>query len=115
MIKKKGNELADLLHNMYLKETERTEVFGNLLDVLENVKNTHRVTAAALRDEYDKMQKKFADFSEKHPDVGVSLSPVSSCSTDDELAMSDSSDFSSNSTSLSSSFFSFLKKLLTFR
>jgi len=128
MIKKKGNELADLLHNMYLKETERTEVFGNLLDVLENVKNTHRVTAAALRDEYDKMQKKFADFSEKHPDVGVSLSPVSSCSTDDELAMSDSSDFnfgsvilddsilgnstrptSSNSTSLSSSFFSFLR------
>jgi len=123
MIKKKGNELADLLHNMYLKEIERTEVFSNLLDVLENVKNTHRVTAAALRDEYDKMQKKFADFSEKHPDVTFSLSPVSSCSTDDELAMSDSSDFnfgsviiedsvlgnSSNSPSLSSSFFSFLR------
>jgi len=58
MIKKKSNDLADLLYSMYLQEIERTDVFHNLLDVLENVKNTHRVTAGALQDEYQKAQKK---------------------------------------------------------
>lgn len=91
MIKKKSNELADLLYNMYLQEIERTDVFNNLLDVLENVKNTHRVTAGALQDEYEKAQKKLVDFSEKHPELDLSStsSPVSSCSSDEHLEMSD--------------------------
>jgi len=91
ILKKKGNELADLLHSLYLKETERTEVFNNLLDVLENVKNTHRVTANALQSEYDKAHKKCQDFSEKHPEADLSISSVSSCSTDEEIDISDCS------------------------
>lgn len=127
MVKKKSNELADLLHNMYLKEIERTENFNNLLDALQNVRNTHRVTAHALQDEYDKASKKYVDFAEKHPELDFSMSSVSSCSTDEELDVSDSSVLNfgrvslddsvlgnsrtgSPSTSISSSFFSFIRK-----
>jgi len=109
ILKKKGNELADLLHSLYLKETERTEVFNNLLDVLENVKNTHRVTANALQSEYDKAHKKCQDFSEKHPEADLSISSVSSCSTDEEIDISDCSNSSHSSAHSPLSFFSFMK------
>lgn len=103
-IKKKSNELSELLYELYLKEIQRTESFTQLLDVLENVKQTHRETILVLQQEYEKAEKAFADFKIKHPELNFSpgnVSPQSSSSSDEESSLS--------THSFSQSIFSFLR------
>lgn len=100
-LKKKGNELSDLLYSEYLKETQRTECWtDNLLDTLLNVQNTHNTTSTILQEEYNKAHESYVSFSEKHPEVDVLSTPSSNYSTDEEI--SDSSILSTGALSTSS-------------
>jgi len=129
MLKKKGNELADLLYSQHLKEVQRSECWSNnLLDALQNVQKTHYNTSTVLQDEYEKSRDNLRDFSEKHPELNL-FSIISSSngyhdSTDEEVsdssilstgAQSASSATSSNSTPTSSSIFSLFRNNSTDR
>lgn len=74
-VKKKATELAEILHDQHVKEIQRTECWSdNVLDVLENVINTHQTTSQLLLEDYERAKQELDEFTAKYPDIEVSES-----------------------------------------